>query len=143
MPQNASKGTIETALKLLHPFCPHITEELWEKIGNKPFISVAKWPVSDKKKINAKIEEQEKAVSGLSSDIRKVVELLESKGQTVSKIYVYVLPKELGLYESAIDFLKANVDKEVVVYSVSDKDKYDPESKSKKAKPGKPALYVE
>jgi len=45
-------------LKLLHPFCPHITEELWEKIGGKGFISVAKWPVADEKKINEKFEKK-------------------------------------------------------------------------------------
>ena len=34
-----SKESFEKALKLLSPFCPHITEELWEKLGHKDFIS--------------------------------------------------------------------------------------------------------
>jgi leucyl-tRNA synthetase len=34
-------------LQLLHPFAPHVTEELWEVLGEKPFILTSKWPVAD------------------------------------------------------------------------------------------------
>jgi leucyl-tRNA synthetase len=34
-------------LKLLHPFAPHITEELWEQMGEQPFILTSPWPVAD------------------------------------------------------------------------------------------------
>jgi leucyl-tRNA synthetase len=30
--KQASKETLERSLKILSPFCPHITEELWEKV---------------------------------------------------------------------------------------------------------------
>jgi leucyl-tRNA synthetase len=36
-----------TLLKLLHPFAPHITEELWLMFGNKPFILTSDWPKAD------------------------------------------------------------------------------------------------
>jgi leucyl-tRNA synthetase len=32
---------------MLHPFAPHITEELWEMYGRKGFILTSKWPVAD------------------------------------------------------------------------------------------------
>ncbi len=38
------KFAIEELLLLLSPFSPHIAEELWEVIGNKPSISEQKWP---------------------------------------------------------------------------------------------------
>ncbi len=38
------KFTIERLLLLLCPFSPHIAEELWEEIGNKPSIFEQKWP---------------------------------------------------------------------------------------------------
>ncbi|MBV8518483.1 MAG: leucine--tRNA ligase [Acidobacteria bacterium] len=38
----------ETLLKLLHPFAPHATEELWSLFGNDGFILTAKWPVADR-----------------------------------------------------------------------------------------------
>ena len=59
LPEKTSKEVLEKSLKLLHLFCPHITEELWEKLGNKGFISLEKWPIADEKKINEKLEKQE------------------------------------------------------------------------------------
>src|SRR5205823_964510 len=34
-------------LQLLHPFAPHITEELWEMLGQEGFILTSRWPVAD------------------------------------------------------------------------------------------------
>ncbi|MBN2112281.1 leucine--tRNA ligase [Candidatus Woesearchaeota archaeon] len=68
----SSKDTLEKFLKLLHPFCPHITEELWEKMGNKPFISLQKWPKFDEKKIDLKAEALEEVLQGISADIKAV-----------------------------------------------------------------------
>jgi leucyl-tRNA synthetase len=35
---------LETLLRLLWPFSPHIAEELWEALGNTPGLSAAAWP---------------------------------------------------------------------------------------------------
>lgn len=47
--KNISKETYEVFLKLLAPFAPHITEELWEKMGNKESIHKESWPKFDSK----------------------------------------------------------------------------------------------
>jgi leucyl-tRNA synthetase len=78
MEEEVSKKTLESFLKLLHPFCPHLTEELWEKIGNKPFISLENWPKYDESKIDLKAEEEEKVVEGTISDIRRVLKLVKA-----------------------------------------------------------------
>jgi leucyl-tRNA synthetase len=39
----------QTLLSLLAPFAPHVTEELWELIGNKHSIHVAQWPQHDER----------------------------------------------------------------------------------------------
>ena len=126
-----SKDILEKSLKLLHVFCPHITEELWEKLGNKNFITLEKWPISDEKKIDEKFEKQDEAVKKLKSDIENIKKLTGKKG---AKIYVYVLPNELEIYKDVGG---------VEVFVVNDKKKYDPENKSKKVKPGKPGIYLE
>lgn len=41
-----------TILKLLNPFIPHITEEIWEKIGNKDILAETVWPKFDESKID-------------------------------------------------------------------------------------------
>jgi leucyl-tRNA synthetase len=43
---NASSSYI-ALLKLLHPFAPHITEELWKMFGNEEFILTSSWPKAD------------------------------------------------------------------------------------------------
>jgi leucyl-tRNA synthetase len=131
LPEKTSKEVLEKSLKLLHPFCPHITEELWEKIGNKNFISLEKWPVADEKKIDANFEKQEESINKLKSDIEQIKKLT---GKKDAKVYVYVLPNEKEIYKD-IDGIN--------LFAVNAKDKYDPEGKSKKAKPGKPAVYLE
>ena len=42
-----SKKDAGIFLTLLAPFVPHISEELWEKLGNKESIFLQKWPKSD------------------------------------------------------------------------------------------------
>lgn len=47
--EKISKEVIEKFLLLLSPFAPHITEELWEKLGNVPSIQNQQWPEWDEK----------------------------------------------------------------------------------------------
>src|SRR5581483_3276123 len=42
-----TRESYEVLLKLLHPFAPHITEELWQMLGNAPFLLTSSWPVAD------------------------------------------------------------------------------------------------
>jgi len=131
LPEKTSKDVLEKSLKLLSVFCPHIAEELWSKLGNKTFISVEKWPVADLKKINKKFEKEDEMVSKLKSDINNIKRILNKED---AKVYVYVLPNELEFYKNV---------KEIKVFAVNDKKKYDPENKSKKVKPGRPGIYLE
>jgi leucyl-tRNA synthetase len=141
--EEISKETLEKSLKLLHPFCPHITEELWEKIGNKNFVSLSVWPIAEEKKIDEDLEKQEQMTGKLIEDINHLVGLMKERGTETKDIYVYVLPNEKEIYSGEIDSIKKRTGFDVKLYSVNDKDKYDPESKSKKVKPGRPGIYLE
>jgi leucyl-tRNA synthetase len=132
-----SKKDLESFLKLLSPFCPHIAEELFSK-NNKSLISLSKWPIPDISKIDEKIEQKDQALDKTLSDINNILKLIKEKPKT---IYLYVIPNELSNYNSAS--LSEKLSLEVKVFSVSDKNKIDPQNKSKKAKPGKPGIYVE
>ena len=41
------KESLESTLKLLAPFAPHMTEELWAQIGHEDSIHTSEWPVFD------------------------------------------------------------------------------------------------
>ena len=133
-----SKEDLETTIKLLSPFCPHLAEELWEIIGNKPFISTASWPKTDESKINEKFEKEEESTDKAVSDITNILKLIKTE---TKKVYLYVLPNDLEFYN--VEDISRRVNKEVTIFKVNDKNKYDPENKSKKAKPNKPAIYIE
>jgi len=141
--KEVDKKTLEIFLKLLHPFCPHITEELWEKIKNKSFLSLEKWPIADESKIDESIEKQEKAVEDLADDINNIVNIVRGKGGEVSKAFIYVLPKEKETYLERTGFLQRKTNLKIKIYAVDDKKKYDPQNKAAKAKPDKPGIYVE
>jgi len=133
-------NAIETQIKLIAPFVPHLAEEIWHKIGKKTLVSLEKWPAVDEKKINEKAEENEKTLEKTLEDINHILKIVN---KTPEKIYLYALPKELALFEEANDFFSREMKAKVFIYSVADKGKYDPQNKASKAKPGKPAIYVE
>jgi leucyl-tRNA synthetase len=141
LPEECSKDVLEKSLKLLHPFCPHITEELWENIGNKGFISLEKWPEVEEKKINEIFDKQEQAIDKLVEDILNINKIIESRGEKKEKVYAYVLPNEKEFYNSKE--ISKRVGKEVNIFAVNDTKKYDPQNISKKSKPGKPGIYFE
>jgi leucyl-tRNA synthetase len=141
LPEETSKEVLEKSLKLLSPFCPHIAEELWEKIGNKGFISTEKWPEYDEKKIDSKFEKQEESMDRIVADILNIQKIVESRGEVRNKIYVYVIPNEKENYDSLE--ISKRVGKGVSVFAVNDSKKYDPNNISKKSKPGKPGIYME
>ncbi len=49
--EKISKEEYETLLKLLAPFAPHMTEELWHELGHKDSIHEEEWPTYDETKL--------------------------------------------------------------------------------------------
>ncbi len=84
-----SKETVESFLKMLHPFCPHMTEELWEMLGNEPFLSLEKWPSFDESKIDEKMDIIEEFQKQVTQDIRSILDLV---GKKPEKITIFVSP---------------------------------------------------
>ncbi|WP_418376593.1 leucine--tRNA ligase [Agathobaculum sp.] len=48
--KGVNKAEYKTFLALLNPFAPHITEELWQQLGETGLLSVAPWPQYDEAK---------------------------------------------------------------------------------------------
>ncbi len=84
----------ETLLLLLSPFSPHISEELWESMGNKKSILEQKWPSWDENiakeeeielviQINGKVKAKIMIPAGLSDDEVRKKALNEPKTQEI------------------------------------------------------------
>lgn len=114
------------------------------KISGKGFLSLADWPVVDESKINEKFEQQERVVEKLAEDINHVSNLLkEREKKQPIRAFVYVLPNEMVFYSESIEKIRKKTGLEIEIFSVSDKEKYDPEGKSKKVKPNRPGIHLE
>ena len=138
-----SKEVLESFLKLLAPFCPHITEELWHKIGNKRLISLESWPKADERKIDKKLEQEEKIVEKIVEDINNVARLIREKEKHPKKVFIYTLPQEKSVYTENSDLIERKTNLKVEISAVNEKNKYDPKNKASKSKPEKPAIYLE
>ncbi|MFH1510738.1 MAG: class I tRNA ligase family protein, partial [Candidatus Woesearchaeota archaeon] len=86
--EQVSSDAVEKLLVLLAPFTPHICEELWQHIGNKPFVSLEKWPVHDDSRIDLRIEAREELVASTIRDIRQILELARIENPKELKVFV-------------------------------------------------------
>jgi len=108
-----SQGDFEKFLKILAPFAPHITEEIWESLGNKSSIHLEKWPEYDAElakddfyivavQINGKVRAEVEVGEGeLEEEIRRRALLDQQvqkwvKGKEVKKSF-YIKNKVLNL----------------------------------------------
>lgn len=66
------KEAVENLLLLLAPFAPHMTEELWEKLGKKESIHLMPWPKYD---IEAMVEEEIEIVVQVNGKVKGKVSL--------------------------------------------------------------------
>ena len=140
--QSVVNEYIENQIRVLSPFCPHISEELWEYIGKKKMVALSDWPNADSSMINEEYEKMEKSVENTLSDMSNLTKLMKEKqDKEVGKIYLYVIPNEIVIYDS--NNLSERSGKEVKVFAVNDPKKYDPQNKAAKAKPGRPGIYLE
>ena len=75
-----TKDELEIFIKLLSPFAPHLTEEIWASLGNEGFLSVAKWPEYDETKTVDDEIEVAVQVNGKTREVVKVSKDIDKDG---------------------------------------------------------------
>jgi len=96
-----NKSMLIDFIKILHPFAPFATEEMWEMIGGKPSLLNEKWPTYDPSKCE---DQQVTVVFNVNGKLRAKVDV--DKGLSEEQL------KELALNnDRIIEFTK---DKEIV-----------------------------
>ena len=136
-----SKYSIKVFLQMLAPFAPHVCEEVWNKLGEKDLIAVSNWPEVDKNKINLKAEEIQNLLEKTAEDIQHICKIVGKKNP--KKVCIYTIPIECKQYGACKEYLHKKFGADVSVFAVNDPKKYDPYNKATKAKPKRPAIYLE
>ncbi len=85
------RKALEVQVLLLAPFAPHLCEELWEKMGQKEFIStMGRWPEADVSRIAAEFDAGESLIVQVLEDVKRVVTL--AKVDKLKKVTLFVAP---------------------------------------------------
>ncbi len=78
---------IECQTRILAPYVPHITQEIWNGIGKEEFIVDAPYPVPHEESILDDVERQEDFISDIIDDVRKILKVTRIEPE---KIYFYI-----------------------------------------------------
>ncbi|HEX8502092.1 MAG TPA: valine--tRNA ligase [Pyrinomonadaceae bacterium] len=113
--RDAARGRVltvlEQALRLLHPFMPFITEELWQRLPGvgrdsmhpayrgaavTPTVMLAEFPRADEALIDERAEEEMRAVIELVSRVRNIrTELSVKPGEHLPRVFVGTPDREM------------------------------------------------
>ncbi len=85
-----NKNDYEIILKLLAPFAPHMTEEIWANLGNKKSIHLEKWPDYDEKKT---ISEKTLIIVQIDGKVRGNFEIASGSAQAEVEKIALSLPE--------------------------------------------------
>ena len=114
--QGLKKTSYEIFLRLLAPFAPHLTEELWEEDGHRATIHMESWPIADVSLLTASTatiavqflgKTRETIIVPTGSDESTVLATAQAhegvakrlEGKTITKV-IYVKDKILNLITS-------------------------------------------
>ncbi len=101
-----TKTELMTLAKVLSPFAPHVAEEVYELLGGRGLVSIAKWPEYDEAKCGDDVLEMPVQING---KVRSVI----SVAKTATKDEILALVKADEKIKAAMD--GKTVVKEIVV----------------------------
>ena len=95
-----SKSDYEIIVKLLAPFAPHITEEIWSNLGHKKSVHLESWPefdsnkiASDKNTVVVQINGRPRASFEVSLDITQSE--VEKRAKAIPEVTKWLVGKEI------------------------------------------------
>jgi len=109
------KEVAEIWIRLLAPFAPYVSEELWHLLGNDGFISKAEWPSYNAAKVDVKAEEAEDLIRDLIEDTANVIRATKMTPKRICyytaadwkwKAYLKVLEKSVSQKVEMKDVMK-------------------------------------
>ncbi|MDO5809871.1 MAG: leucine--tRNA ligase [Methanobrevibacter sp.] len=98
---------LEAWIKLLAPFTPHTSEELWSAYGGEGYVSEAAWPEADESLMSAEIDKAEELVENIIKDIAHIKQMVKDE---IEKVHIYLAPDwKWELYKIADEVGKPDI----------------------------------
>ena len=95
---------LETFIKLVNPFAPHLTEEMWQMLGHNSFLSLEAWPKYDEAKtventveIAVQVNGKLRATIQISKDASKddAINLAKNEAKVIESLTDKTIVKEI------------------------------------------------
>ena len=67
----------QKVVKLLHPIAPHISEEIWEILGNKSFLSLTTWPSYDENVLTVENDYKWKLLNNTMDSVNHILHIIK------------------------------------------------------------------
>ncbi|MHA2029231.1 MAG: leucine--tRNA ligase [Candidatus Kariarchaeaceae archaeon] len=101
----AFKYAIHTIIRMITPFTPHVTEEIWEKWGNDGFACNADFPTADESLIDNDAENAEKFLISFFDDLKGLRRFLSERNNPDPTTIQIFIAKEwmYEVYEEAFN----------------------------------------
>ena len=84
------KDVMSVWIRLMAPFIPYTTEELWKETGHEGLVSFAEWPVVDESKISNSVEVSEELIQRTIEDIQSILKLVQIEAK---KVTLFIAPE--------------------------------------------------
>ncbi|MFO7154761.1 MAG: valine--tRNA ligase, partial [Caldicoprobacter oshimai] len=99
---------LASTLKLLHPFMPFITEEIWQHLPNRECdsIMISSWPKVNEEEIDAEAEEQMDAVMDAIRSIRNIRAEMEVPPSRKAKVILVVNDDWMDIFENSTAYFE-------------------------------------
>jgi leucyl-tRNA synthetase len=131
---------VEAVIKLVAPLTPHVAEELWSKTGKKSLVSTEKWPEPQPEKIDKKIMQLEETYKKTLEDVKQVAKIAKAEDHLC--LY-FATDEELAYFKDSTEHLEKLGFKKISLFKSTDPKAHDPQDKGKRAKFGRPGIFLE
>ncbi|SES64454.1 leucyl-tRNA synthetase [Methanococcoides vulcani] len=95
---------LETWVRLMAPFTPHVCEEIWEAMGKDNMVSLAAYPVYDETLVDNRAEFAEELIGSTLSDVDEIIRVTKL---TPQKAILYTAPEwKTNAFKTALSMQK-------------------------------------
>ncbi|MBQ2294323.1 MAG: class I tRNA ligase family protein [Spirochaetales bacterium] len=112
--ETLNKEVLQTFVKLLHPFAPFITDEMWEMLGGKECLLRESWPEFDKDKIvdetvtvifqvNGKLRDKAQLPVGLSNE--EMIAEAKKSSKVAGQLEGKTIVKEIAIKDKLVNIV--------------------------------------
>jgi len=97
------RQVLDTRIRMLAPFAPFVSEEMWELLGNNKSITLASWPKVVENQFDYTADESETLIINLLADAQNIIKVTKIKPK---KTFIYTAASwKWIVYQKILDMI--------------------------------------